>query len=320
VSFASPYALLWLTAIPVLIGLYVLREHRRKQFAGRWGTPALLPNLVDREPGRRRHLPPLILLAALAALIVGVAKPHATVSVAREEATVLLAIDTSRSMGADDVTPTRLGAAQDTALRFVDQVPKKFRIGVISFSSRAQLAVAPTDDRELVRNAIGTLRPREGTAIGDAVLLATRVGQRERTSDGAIPPTSVLLISDGARDGGRVAPQAAAQRARTLHVPVYTVLLGTQSGTVEHQLPGGYTEVIRVPPSPQTLELIATTTGGRFFQAASDQELRDVYERLSSLLGHKKASREISDLFAGGAGILLLVGAGLSVLWFRRVF
>jgi Ca-activated chloride channel family protein len=318
-SFASPWSLLWLIAIPVVVAAYLIRERRRDRFAGRWGTPSLLPNLIDRAPGSRRHLPVAILLISLAALIVGVARPHANVTVGREEATVLLAIDTSRSMAATDVSPTRLAAAQNAANRLVDIVPKKFRIGVVSFSSRAQLGVAPTDDRSLVRQAIATLKPGEGTAIGDAVLLAARLGQRQRTSDGVVPPTSVLLISDGARDGGRTAPRVAAERARALHVPVYTVSLGTPGGVVRHPIPGGYTEILRVPPSPETLQLIARASGGQFFRATTDTQLRQVYEDLGSRLGHKTISREITDLFAGGAGALLLVGTGLSVLWFRKV-
>ncbi len=318
-SFELPLALLGLVALPVLAGLYVLRERRREGFAARWGRPALLPNLVARRPGLRRHLPVAVLLVALASLVVGVARPHAVVSVPREEATVLLAIDVSRSMEATDVLPTRLGAAQIAADEFVDKVPKKFRIGVISFATRAQVAVAPTDDRDLVHAAIASLRPGEGTAIGDAVLLAAQLGQRQRASDGTVPPTSVLLISDGARDGGRTAPDAAAQRAKALHTPVYTISLGTPSGTVEHALPGGYTEIIRVPPSPETLQLIARTSGGQFFTARSDTRLRQVYEQLRSRIGHKRQSREITDFFAGGGALLLLGGGALSAFWFRRV-
>jgi Ca-activated chloride channel family protein len=318
-SFEAPYSLLWLIAIPVVLALYVLRERRREGFATRWGAPALLPNLVDRAPGRLRHLPVALLLVALAALILGVARPHANVSVEREEATVLLAMDTSRSMGATDVRPSRLAAAQNAANRLLELVPKRFRVGIVSFSTRAQIGVAPTEDRQLVRQAIAALQPGEGTAIGDAVLLSARLGLRERTSDGELPPTTVLLISDGVRDGGRTAPRAAAERARAQRVPVYTVALGTPNGTVRHALPGGYTEIIRVPPSPATLQLIARITGGQFFRAASDQQLRKVYEDLGSRLGHKTTSREITDLFAGGGGALLLVGAALSVLWFRKV-
>jgi len=318
-TFEAPWALLLLLALPALAAAYVARDRRRSRVAGRWTTPALLPNLVDRAPGRRRHLPVAILAVALAALIVGVARPHATVSVPREEATVLLAIDTSRSMGATDITPTRLAAAQAAANHFVDLVPEKFRIGVVSFSSRAQLALAPTADRALVHQALATLSPREGTAIGDAVRLAARLGLRERSKDGSTPPTSVLLISDGAPDGGRTTPAAAARAARRLRVPVYTISLGTPGGTVEHQLPGGYVETIRVPPSPATLQMLARATGGKFFTAATDEELRSVYDGLGSRLGHTKRSREITDFFAAGAAVLLVAGAGLSAYWFRRV-
>ncbi len=318
-SFTSPWMLLWLLAVPVLLWLYALHLYRRRKYAERWASPGLMPNLVDRFPGRRRYVPLVILLAALAALIVGVARPHAIVSVKREEATVMIAIDTSRSMGATDINPSRLAAAQNAANRLVDMVPKKFRVGVVSFSTRAQLALAPTTDRDLVRSAIGTLKPKEGTAIGDAVLLAASNGLKQRASDGSTPPTTVLLISDGARDGGRTTPKAAAAKARAEHVPVYTVLLGTPNGVVKHELPGGYQETIRVPPSPQTMQMIATTTGAQMFRAASTTQLRTVYKNLGSRLGHKKQSREVTDLFAGGAGLLLLIGACVSAFWFKRV-
>jgi Ca-activated chloride channel family protein len=231
---------------------------------------------------------------------------------------VLLAIDVSRSMGATDVPPTRLRAAQTAAEEFVAKVPKKFRVGVVSFATRAQVAVAPTDDRELVHAAIESLHTGEGTAIGDAVALAASLGQRQRV-DGVVPPTSVLLISDGARDGGSRTPQAAARRAKALHVPVYTILLGTPAGVVRHTLPGGYTEILRVPASAQTLQQIARITGGEFFTASNDKRLGAVYDELRSRLGHKKTSREITDFFAGGSALLLLAGGALSAFWFRRV-
>ena len=317
-SFDSPLWLLALVLVPLVVVAYVLHEQRRRRDAAVWSTPALIPNLVDRAPGLRRHLPLAILLVALAAMIVGVARPHATVTVRREEATVLLAIDVSRSMGASDVPPTRLRAAQTAAEEFVANVPKKFRVGVVSFATRAQVAVAPTADRELVRAAIESLHTGEGTAIGDAVALSASLGQRQR-ADGVVPPTSVLLISDGARDGGRRTPQAAARRARALHVPIYTILLGTPAGVVRHTLPGGYTEILRVPASAQTLQQIARITGGEFFTASNDKRLGAVYDRLRSRLGHKKTSREITDFFAAGSGLLLLAGGALSAFWFRRV-
>lgn len=317
-SFSSPLWLIGLLLVPVLLAAYVLRERARRRAAAVWSSPALLPNLVEHAPGVRRHLPLALLLAALTVMIVGVARPHATVTVRREEATVLLAIDVSRSMSATDVPPTRLRAAQTAAREFIDKVPEKFRIGVVSFSTRAQVAIPPTEDRALVRAAIESLHTGEGTAIGDAVALAASLGQRQRAG-GVVPPTSVLLISDGARDGGRRTPQAAALEAKKLHVPVYTILLGTPLGVVRHKLPGGYTETIRVPPSAQTLQLIARTSGGQFFTASNDKRLGEVYDQLRSRLGHKKQSRELTDAFAGGSALLLLFGGGLSAFWFRRV-
>ena len=317
-SFTSPEYLLALLLVPLLVGAYVWRERQRQRSAAAWANPALVPNLVDRAPGKRRHIPIALLLIALTAMIIGVARPHANVTVRREEATVLLAMDVSRSMGANDVPPTRLQAAKTAALDFAQKVPKKFRIGVVAFSTRAQVALPPTADRGLLKSALASLHTGEGTAIGDAIALSASLGKRQR-ADGVVPPTSVLLISDGARDGGRRAPLVAARQAKAQHVPVYTILLGTPNGVVQHQLPGGYTETIRVPPSAQTLQAIARTSGGEFFTASNDRRLGNVYDALRSRLGHKRQSREITDGFAGGAALLLFAAGALSALWFRRV-
>ncbi len=318
-SFHWPLALLGLAAVPVIVALYVRRERRRGAFAARFTSPALLPNIIDRAPGSLRHLPPAVALVALAVMLVGVARPHATVSVKREEATVVLAVDVSRSMTATDVRPSRLDAARAASQAFLRKVPKTFRVGVVSFGSRAVVALPPTADRSLAESALALLRPGEGTALGDAVALSAQIGQRERASDGSVPPTAVLLISDGAQEGGRATPAAAARRARSLHVPVYTVVVGTPNGSVERSLPGGYREIIRVPPRPDTLRQVAMTTGGQFFTATNDVRLREVYERLGSRLGHRKKSREVTDFFAAGSAALLFVGGALSALWFRRV-
>jgi Ca-activated chloride channel family protein len=319
VSFGWPIALVGLLAIPLLVALHFWSESRRTASQAAFGNPDLLPNVVDRAPGRLRYLPLAVLLLALATMVVGVARPHATVSVPREEATVILAVDVSRSMKAEDVEPTRLEAARATAKAFLAEVPERFRVGVVSFATRAAVGVPPTEDRSLVEAALDALRPGEGTAIGDAVALSVQLGQRERTSDGAVPPRAVLLISDGARDGGRIAPAAAAEQARTYRIPIHTVLLGTPDGVVEERLTGGYRQIIRVPPSPETLQAIAETSGGEFFEAASTEELSKVYEDLGSQLGERKESREITDLFAAVATALLLTGGLMSVFLFRRV-
>jgi Ca-activated chloride channel family protein len=318
-TFSTPTALLGLLALPLLVAAYLVLQQRRTRLAARFGNPALLPNLVGRGPGWRRHLPLAVLLAALAALVVGVARPHATVSVKREEATVILAIDTSRSMTAADVKPTRLEAARAAAVAFLQKVPAKFRVGVVAFGSRASIGLPPTPDHSLVLDALGQLRPGEGTALGDAVALAVKMAGSQQLSDGVTPPTSVLLISDGAQMGGRTTPSAAATLARRAHVPVYTVVVGTPGGVVQAKLPGGLQATIRVPPSADTLRALAQATGGEFFTATNDTRLKAVYEKLGSRLGHRRQSREITDVFAAGSLALLLAGGGLSALWFRRV-
>jgi Ca-activated chloride channel homolog len=315
-TFQWPLVLLALVVVPLLVVVYVVRERRRTAFAAAFANPALLPSVIDRAPGPRRHLPLVLMLLGLTAIVVGVARPNMDVDVKREEATVVLALDVSRSMKAEDVAPTRLDAARDAAKAFVAKVPEKFRVGVVSFATRAVVGVAPTEDRSLVEASLDTLAPGEGTAIGDAVALSTRVG-RDRRDDPA--PRSVLLISDGARDGGAVTPQAAAQQAKRLRVPVYTVLVGTPEGVVEETLTGGLRQIIRVPPNPDTLREIAQLSGGEFFTATDAEGLERVYEELGSRLGTRKQSREVGDYFAGGAAAFLLAGGALSALWFRRV-
>lgn len=318
-TFTWPIALLGLLLVPVLVLAYVWSERRRTSAQARFGNPDLLPNVVDRAPGRLRALPVVLLLIALGAMIVGVARPHATVSVPREEATVVLAIDVSRSMKATDVEPTRLDAARTAARTFLAEVPEKFRVGVVSFASRAVVGVAPTEDRALVEAALDSLTPGEGTAIGDAVALSVQVGQQEATAEEEAPPRAILLISDGARDGGRIEPAEAAATAKERSVPVYSVLVGTQDGVIEETLTGGLRRIIRVPPSPQTLEQISSTTGGEFFAALDNEELSRVYEDLGSRLGEREESREITDLFAAAAVVLLLVAGTMSAVLFRRV-
>jgi Ca-activated chloride channel family protein len=302
-----------------MVALYVDRDRRRVASQAEFGNPDLLPNVVDRSPGRLRYLPPLTLLVALVFMIVGVARPHATVSIPREEATIVLALDVSRSMKATDVEPTRLDAARVAAKTFLDEVPEKFRVGVVSFATRAAVGVAPTQDRALVTTSLDTLKPGEGTAIGDAVALSVRVGQPQ--AEGAqAPPRAIVLISDGAQDGGRIDPSEAAQQAKRLGIPVYTVLVGTPDGVVEEELTGGYKRITRVPPNPETLEQVAKESGGEFFAAPDAEGLSRVYEELGSRLGTRKEDREITDVFAALAAGLLLIGATTSAFLLKGVW
>jgi Ca-activated chloride channel family protein len=319
VSFTWPLALLGLVLVPLIVVAWILWERRRRASQATFGNPDLLPNVVDRAPGKLRVLPLALLLVALAAMVVGVARPRATVSVPREEATIVLAIDVSRSMKATDVEPTRLDAARAAARDFLAEVPEKFRVGVVSFASRAAVGVPPTADRTLVEDALDSLAPGEGTAIGDAVALSLRVGQAGASAAEPPPPRAIVLLSDGARDGGRIDPADAAKDAKEQGVPVYSVLVGTSNGTVEETLTGGYRRIIRVPPSPETLEAISSTSGGELFRAPDAKALSVVYDELGSRLGRRDEQREITDVFAGVAAVFLLVAGCVSAFLFRSV-
>jgi Ca-activated chloride channel family protein len=318
VSFEWPIALLALAALPLLVVLYLWYERRRVASQARFGNPDLLPNVIDRKPGRLRYLPLVVLLVGLGMMIFGVARPHAIVTVPREEATVVLAMDVSRSMKADDVEPTRLDAARGAAKAFLADVPEEYRVGVVSFATRAAVGVPPTDDRALVNAALDSLQPGEGTAIGDAVALGAELGERDEELAKDVP-RSILLISDGKQDGGLIQPNDAIEAAKKRNVPVYTVLVGTPEGVVEEQLPGGFRRVIQVPPAPETLEQIAAGTGGEYFAAVDAEQLRAVYEELGSRLGRIEEEREITDVFSGAAAAFLLLGGVLSAFLLRRV-
>ncbi|HEU5278048.1 MAG TPA: VWA domain-containing protein [Gaiellaceae bacterium] len=318
-SFEWPAALAGLALVPLLVALYVIAERRRRAYAARFTSPALLPNLVHVAPGRRRHVPAILFLVGLAAMVVGVARPHASVSVKREEATMIVAIDSSLSMKSEDVRPTRLSAAQHAARAFVDELPPKFRVAVLGFSGRAYVAVPPTEERSLVHSALRSLHSGEGTALGDAVALGVKLARRERAADGTIPPTAMLVFSDGAQKSGQTTPDVAAKQAAAARMPVYTVVIGTPDGVMTVPVVGGFQAQLRVPAEPETLRRVARATGGTFFAAPTAGRLRQVHRRLGSRLGHRRESREITDLFAGGSAAFLLVGGALSTLWFRRV-
>ena len=317
-SFDRPWALLALLIVPLALVVWRALERRRQAESERFASAALLPALVQRMPGRLRLIPAVLLLLGLAALLVGMAKPHAKLTVPRHDATVVLVMDVSRSMEAKDVPPSRLFAAVSEANQFLNEIPTRYNVALVAFGSSAIVSVPPTTDRNLVRQELAQLRPGEGTAIGDAVLAAAKLGKKQKVVDGVVPPTTALVISDGARDGGRVAPLTAAKKAKALGVPVSTVLVGTPDGIVTAKLTGGYTEQIRVPADPTTLRQIAQTSGGTFYKAPTQQALAAVYKKLATRLGHTTEDRQITDVFAGGGALLLLVGSGLSFLWFRR--
>ena len=327
-SFAWPAFLWGLLLVPVAGVLYLLAQRRRKRHTLRFTNLELLANLVPRTPGWRRHLPPVLLLMALSALLLGLARPQATVLVPRDEANVVLLMDVSGSMEATDVSPNRLAAAQEAARAFLDRLPDDLRVGLVTFSEREQVLSPPTTDHAAVRDALRTLKAGGGTAMGDGLLRATEIsqlgvggGDEGRTGDirgegnqeGV--PAAVVLLSDGASTDGETEPEVAAERARALGVPVFTVALGTEEGTVEG--PGG--QEVPVPPDAETLRRIAEGTGGEFFASASEADLVRVYRDLGSSLGFVEEEREVTAAFAAAGAVLILAGGALSTLWFGRL-
>jgi Ca-activated chloride channel family protein len=319
VSFAWPLALLSLLAVPLAIAGYLLLERRRQRQAAAFANPALVPNLIGRRPGRLRHLPPLLGLLALTALATGLARPHATLSVEQEEATVVLAMDTSRSMVATDVPPTRLAVAKDAVRAFLQQLPDGYRVGMVSFAQSAQTVLPATANREAALAALHNLRPGDGTALGEGIARAVQVAQRVRAEQGRRPPAAVLVLSDGAQTQGVLRPLQAAQRAAKLKIPVHTVAFGTPDGVVEVKDENGFTQRVTVPPDAPTLRRVSRATGGRFYIAPDAASLNAVYEELGSRVGHVKEEKEVTAAFAAGGAVLLLAAGALSALLFGRL-
>jgi Ca-activated chloride channel family protein len=317
-SFASPLVLLALLGLPVLAAVYAGEQRGRRARAAAFAAPAVQASVAPRRPGWRRHLPMLAVLLAIALLVIAVAKPERTVAVPVEHASIMLATDVSGSMTATDVKPTRLAAAKRAARNFVKQVPSKVNVGVMAFNDIASVLQSPTSDRDAVNAAIDGMRSSGGTATGNAIATATSVLQRQPGVNGKRPPAAIVLLSDGASTRGRD-PVAAAQTARKLHIPIYTVALGTADGTITVPRRGGGTQVQHVPPDPASLQQIARASGGQGFTAQTASGLSQVYKKLGSQLGHKKEKRQITNAFAGAAAVLLLGGIGMSLGWFGRL-
>lgn len=346
-TFELPFLLWGLLLVPLALVAYVLAQRRRQQYAVRFTNLDLLASVVHRSPGWRRHIPSALYLLALTALLISLARPQAIVPVPREKATVMLVMDLSGSMDATDVEPTRMIAARRAAISFLDQLPDGFQVGLVSFSSTAQTLAVPTRDRDTVRRALDQLRSAGGTAMGDGLARALEYRQDAEvlTTPGPSPtgpnvvpglgtnptpgmgtpengeqvPFAVVLLSDGANTAGRITPLQAGQYAQDLEVPVFTIALGTPDGTVTMtSSPGGRQRVVAVPPDEQTLQQIAEMSGGRFFSAPSDEDLRVVYRDLSRHVGFEEEEHEVTALFAGAALVLMVSGGTMALLWFNR--
>jgi Ca-activated chloride channel homolog len=315
VSFASPLLLAGLALVPLLVALYVRSERRRPAFA----APQLMDAVAPRRPRWRRHVPVAVLGLAVAGLIVALARPQVTVAVPVEQATVVIATDRSGSMLARDVAPSRLVAARRAAGTFLDKVPGDVRVGAIAFNHRPTVLQTPTRDHEAVREALAGVRAAGSTATGDALAAALRTIRESRAPQASKqPPAAIVLLSDGKSVRGRDA-LAVAEEARKAKIPVYTVALGTATGTIESRRADGTTAVTPVPPDTETLKQVAERTGGKAFAIDDAKQLSEVYERLGSELATEKRKKEMTSLFAGGALFLMFGGVAGSLRWFGRL-
>ena len=343
-NFIWPQLLWLLLAVPLLVLSYLWLLRRKKKVTLRFASVALVKQAMGKGPGWRRHVPPTLLLAAITVLLVAAARPTAIVKLPSQQETIILAMDVSGSMRATDVLPTRLVAAQEAAKAFIKELPRNVRVGVVSFAGTAAVVQPPTQSREDVVAAIDRFQLQRGTAIGSGMVLSLATlfpdagidlsqitGARPMPGDklgkadkakadvAPVPPGSyssgaIILLTDGQRTVGPD-PMEAAKMAADLGVKVYSVGIGTKDGeTIGFE---GWS--MRVRLDEDTLKNISNMTRAEYFYAGTADDLKKVYQSLSTRLVVEKKETEISSLFAALGALLVVLAAGLSVAWFGRV-
>lgn len=309
-SFEVPLRLVALVA-PVLLAVwYLTARYRGEARLVRFSTLEAARRASARSAWKR-HLSVALALLGIAAMVVAFARPVMAVQVPVEQATIVLAMDVSLSMQAEDVSPSRLSAARAAAVDFLDLAPETLRVGLVAFAGNALSVAPPSADRAFVRTAVERLGLGEGTAIGEAVFAAL-----DQISISAPPqgvPAAIVVLSDGETTIGRPDAEAAAAAAEA-GIPVYTVAFGTDAGVIDFQ-----GEIIPVPVDRNALAAIAERTGGTFFEAASEQGLADVFEAVGSQIGYETEDRQVTDRFVGAALLAIIAAMALSIRWFDRV-
>lgn len=332
-KFGAP-ALLWsLLSIPLLVALYLAAQRRRMRYAVSFTNLQVLAAVQRSRHAWRRHVPAALFLGALVPLLLGLARPLGSVLVPREQATLVLSMDVSGSMRATDVAPSRLEAAQKAALTFIDGLSDKFPVGLVTFSDKADVLAQPSRDRRVVRQSIQSLSASGPTAMGDSIIEALGLTDarpaKPNPSGGSGPTTgnsrsdrehlnAVLLLSDGANTSGDTQPLEAAQRARSLGIPVFTIALGTPDGVVEVPDDFGQRRLVRVPPDYDTLRSIARVTNGEYFYAPSESELRRIYDDIGSRIGFEREQQELTYAFGAVALVLAAAAGVVTFAWGNR--
>ena len=310
----QPWWLLSILGVLAVAGAYVWRQVRKRAYAVRFTNVELLRVLAPAGTGPRRHLAAGAFLLCLLVLALGLAKPAIDAREPLERATVMLAIDVSLSMNATDVAPTRIEAAQKAGKEFVTTLPASFNVGLVAFAKSANVLVSPTKDRTAVLQGLDTLQLAEATATGEAVFTCLgAIASVPTDGTNELPPARIVLLSDGYRTSGRSIEDAAAA-ADAAQVPVSTIAFGTDRGTIDIN---GRPQ--SVPVDRPSLQKLAESTKGHYYEAASAGELKKVYQDMGSSIGYHTKPREITQWYVGVGLLFGLAAAGLSLLWTSRL-
>lgn len=315
-TFLEPTRLWLLLLVPALAVAYVLLQWRRRKYALRFTNVALLDKVAPRRPGWRRHLAAVLTMLTVGLLVAAFAQPQDEVRVPRERATIVVTMDVSLSMMAEDVHPTRDQAAREAAKQFVEDLPRTFNVALVSFAGTAKVLVPPTTDRAAVLQAIDRMELDESTATGEAIFASLDALEQvpdDPENPGRPPPARIVLMSDGFRNVGR-SVQSGIEAARRANVPVYTIGFGTPYGSVE--IDG---DRIPVPVDLETMERIAAATGGKTYAAESSEELSQVYADIGSSIGYTTEEREVTARFVGFALLSALAAAVVSLFFLGRL-
>jgi Ca-activated chloride channel homolog len=312
VSFSSPIWLLGLLLVPAALAAYRIARSRKDRYAVRFTAVSTLRLAADAAPDWRRRLTTVLVLAAMASLVVALARPHVTVRVAVQQASIMLVTDHSGSMAATDVAPTRLVAAERAANTFIDQLPSSVRVGAVAFSGAPDGVQGPSTDHQAARQIIDGQVANGATATGDALALAISLLHQGTKP----PPSAIVLLSDGDANAGQN-PVTVAREAHADKIPIYTVALGTPGATLPN--PDPFAPSTDVSPDPQLLAQISQVSGGRAFTAQDAGHLSTIYKSLGSQLGSRPRQHEVTASFAIAALVLLLGAAVTSVRWAGRL-
>jgi len=354
-SFLWPGFLIFLLIIPLAIGGYIILMRRRRRFAIRYSSLSIISQAASHQSWLRRHLIFILFLLALTSLIFATARPSATVTIPSNKATIILAIDVSRSMCATDIAPNRLEVAKDAAQAFIQNHNSSRQIGIVAFAGFAELIQPPTTDKQALIDSIENLTTARRTAIGSAILRAIdaiaevddRIAPSSNVSGSPgtfeLPPSEpelsphiIVLLTDGASNAGPY-PLAAATQATSRGISVYTIGYGTSNNQTtmdcgddmfqnDFGFGGGFggfgfepqtgSRDFRLQLDDVTLKQVAEMTGGSYYYASSANELGDVFQNLPTFLVATRELIEISVFFTAFAAILIILGMYLSFRWY----